>query len=89
VDFGLAIPSDTPGSKPVAGTVPYLAPEQLKGAKQDPGSDLWSAGITMYELLAGKLPFSGPNLLHQIVSSPLPLLPRVHASRRRLKPFAG
>jgi Protein kinase domain/Sel1 repeat len=74
VDFGLAIPSDAPGTKPVAGTLPYLAPEQLKGAPQDAGSDLWSAGITMYELLTGKLPFWGSNLVHQIVSFPAPQL---------------
>lgn len=74
VDFGLAVQSDAAVSTQIAGTIPYLAPEQLKGAKQDVGSDLWAAGITMYELLSGKVPFSGPNLLHQIISMQVPQL---------------
>jgi serine/threonine protein kinase len=74
VDFGIAIQSDVAGNRPIAGTIPYLAPEQLKGAQQDTQSDLWSVGITMYELLTGKLPFSGPNLLYQIGSAPVPQL---------------
>jgi serine/threonine-protein kinase len=74
VDFGLAVQDDAPKQKGVAGTIPYIAPEILGGAKPDSASDVWAAAVTMYELVSGKLPFSGPNLLHQIVHSPLPLL---------------
>ena len=43
----------------VSGTVQYLAPEQLRGEPADPRSDLYALGIVAYELLTGRLPFSG------------------------------
>ncbi|MGZ8631667.1 MAG: Stk1 family PASTA domain-containing Ser/Thr kinase [Actinomycetota bacterium] len=43
----------------VTGTVQYLAPEQICGEPADPRSDLYSLGIVTYELLTGKLPFTG------------------------------
>ena len=43
----------------VTGTVQYLAPEQIRGEPADPRSDLYSLGIVSYELLTGKLPFTG------------------------------
>jgi beta-lactam-binding protein with PASTA domain/tRNA A-37 threonylcarbamoyl transferase component Bud32 len=43
----------------VTGTVQYLAPEQIRGEPADPRSDLYSLGIVTYELITGKLPFTG------------------------------
>ena len=45
----------TPGN--VIGTMPYMSPEQLQGEPLTPSSDMFSLGVTFYEMLAGKHPF--------------------------------
>jgi beta-lactam-binding protein with PASTA domain len=66
-DFGLAralaaaMVSQTQGT--VTGTVQYLSPEQIEGQRADARTDLYSAGIVLYELLVGKVPFSGETSL--------------------------
>src|SRR5215471_11111863 len=74
-DFGLAARA---GDRPVpAGTVAYVAPEQIAGALASPASDVYSATATFYECLAGRPPFAGQTeqVLYQQQYAPVPLDP--------------
>ena len=79
-DFGIARISDTPRittTRHVLGTPSYMSPEQAMGAKLDSTTDIYSFGIIMYEMLTGKLPFSGDSpgelLTSHINSIPVPV----------------
>ncbi|MBN2345341.1 MAG: protein kinase [Candidatus Aminicenantes bacterium] len=80
LDFGLAklsgISTLTKGSM-MLGTMHYVSPEQARGREADARSDLWALGVVLYEMLSGRLPFSGESphaILYSVVkSSPAPL----------------
>ena len=71
LDFGLASQpveetltvTHVPIHLPVAGTLAYMAPEKLAGGSGDTRSDLFSLGVLLYEMVAGKRPFSGPSAM--------------------------
>ena len=72
LDFGLARMLDThqidalsqsqrslTGEGMIAGTLPYMAPELLRGQRGDQRSDIWALGVLLYEMVSGRRPFTG------------------------------
>ena len=84
IDFGIA--GDTASRRltyanftSMLGTPNYISPEQVKGKRGDGRTDIYSMGVILYEMLTGKLPFTGPTPLaamnDRLLNHPLP--PRV------------
>ncbi|MGA7459493.1 MAG: protein kinase [Candidatus Korobacteraceae bacterium] len=91
LDFGLAelfapgeetITQTVTVQSPMAGTPAYLSPEQVEGQEPDVRSDIYSAGVVLYQLITGTLPYPkrGPSLREAIVNTPPP-----HPSSRNKK----
>jgi serine/threonine-protein kinase len=58
------------------GTVPYMAPERLRNEAVDGRSDIFAAGVVLYQVIAGQLPFTGADnvLMQKIMNDPFPPL---------------
>jgi serine/threonine-protein kinase len=74
-DFGIARITDSSKTKTgmVLGTPSYMSPEQLSGVKIEGHSDLFSLGVSLYQLACGKLPFAGDSmaqLMFRIANEP-------------------
>lgn len=87
LDFGLSrslprlnVDATTQAESPfrsLTGTLPYMSPEQLRGEPVDERSDIYSAGVVIYEMVAGRRPFDHPlptvlidSVLHNRPASP-------------------
>jgi hypothetical protein len=76
LDFGIARRSfdrQNP-AEPTYGTLPYMAPEQLLAGECSRASDIYSLGVTLFELVTGRLPFTGDSRMikMQILAAPPP-----------------
>ncbi len=71
-DFGIAYMSkrDTRLTQAGAfmGSPPYMSPEACQGQELDARSDIWSFGVLLYEMLAGRLPFDGENITAVLIA---------------------
>ena len=68
IDFGIAMKEDARrithvGATSLLGTPDYISPEQVQGKRGDQRSDIYAMGVMFYEMLTGRVPFSGPNPL--------------------------
>ena len=82
VDFGIAKLSEQQDAGPqtapltdihvtapgtVIGTAPYMSPEQVRGLPVDARTDIWSLGVVLYQMVAGRLPFAG-NTMTEVIA---------------------
>jgi serine/threonine-protein kinase len=76
IDFGIAHDKEKGELKTVMGSPSYMSPEQIEGKELDHRSDIYSLGITMYEMITGTLPFGDcdtkEELFNAIKTKPLP-----------------
>lgn len=79
-DFGLAriaqSGESTISKDMMIGTPQYISPEQAKGEPVDAGTDIYSLGVVIYELMVGQVPYSADTpyaIIHDHIFSPLPM----------------
>lgn len=93
LDFGIARLRRDGGSRVtrtgmVCGTPEYMSPEQARGFELDARSDLYAAGVVLYEMLSGRRPFEGmsPADVMSAQISDTPVAPSVRAPNRNIPP---
>ena len=79
-DFGIACLENAAQTltQEALGSVHYISPEQARGDRIDARSDIYSAGVVLYEMLTGRLPFEGDSAVSVAIQhlSSIPLAPR-------------
>ncbi len=89
-DFGIAKAAASPGDLTahgaLLGTPKYVAPEQVQGREPDARTDLYSLGVVMYEMLAGRPPFEGESDMATALAHVQQPVPSLEATRPGLPP---
>ncbi len=89
VDFGLAISGESSRHTAigtVAGSVPYMSPEQIEGKDLTTATDVWSLGVIAHELLAGKRPFQRSSQSEEVAAILAGSHPKTATVDRRVAP---
>ncbi len=76
-DFGNALDQNNSSPESTIGSLHFASPEKIQGSPPNISSDIWSFGITLYNLMTGKLPFNADSpqeLIQQIMHQPTPSL---------------
>ena len=98
MDFGLAklvdarptpARSPTPTSTSPSARPGYICPEQVRGEEMDHRGDLYSVGVILFELLTGRLPFSGRSTMDVLLAHATEEPPKFVRRRRRRLGAAG
>jgi serine/threonine protein kinase len=90
MDFGLVRIANTASQTTpnmISGTPAYMSPEQARGDQADRRTDIYSLGIVLYEMLAGRVPFDADNtwmLIHQQINDPPPLIPGISPALQKV-----
>jgi len=78
LDFGISQDVSEKESDKMVGTPSYMSPEQIDGKGIDQRTDIYAAGVTLYELITGRLPFpeckDRAELFHAIKNTPIPII---------------
>src|SRR5580765_5641351 len=89
MDFGIArsASSQVTEAGSIIGTAQYLSPEQARGAAAGPAADLYSAGVVLFEMLTGSVPFAGDTPL-EVAMKHISEIPEPPSAKRAEIPAA-
>ena len=86
-DFGIAFDRDSPGMTSTGmtlGTAAYMAPEQARGERVSPATDIYALGVMLFEMLTGRLPFTTPTTVAMLLAHQTQLPPSIGSVRPNL-----